>query len=116
VILNLLSNAIKFSPEDGKISIKINRKKSKKLNNVAETVEITVQDEGMGIPKDQLELVFDQFEQSSNTNSNAGGTGLGLAISKKIIESHNGLIWAESPPEGKTFGAVLYIQLPAINS
>ncbi len=116
VILNLLSNAIKFSPEDGKISINIIRKKSKKLNNVAETVEITVQDEGMGIPKDQLELVFDQFEQSSNTNSNAGGTGLGLAISKKIIESHNGLIWAESPPEGKTFGAVLYIQLPAINS
>lgn len=65
-------------------------------------------DEGVGIPEDELESVFDKFIQSSKTKTNAGGTGLGLAISKEIIELHNGKIWAESKPgEGARFSFIL---------
>jgi len=61
-----------------------------------------LQDEGVGIPHEELDSVFDKFVQSSKTQNNAGGTGLGLAICKEIIEAHGGEIWAENRPEGGT--------------
>lgn len=95
VIVNLLSNAFKFSNEDNgevKISTHVNQNK----------VEISVEDNGKGIEKDELIAIFNKFYQSKNqTLLKPIGSGLGLAISKQIIESHNGKIWAEnSIPHG----------------
>ncbi len=102
VFINLLSNAIKFTPDGKKISVTC---------DVADTeyVVIGVEDEGIGIPEDELEKVFDKFIQSSKTKTGAGGTGLGLAISKEIVEAHGGSIWAESNASG---GASFKIKLP----
>ena len=90
VIINLLSNAIKFSNEEnGKVLINtyVNE------NNI----EISVEDNGKGILKDELHAIFNKFYQSKNqTILKPVGSGLGLAISKQIIESHNGNIWAEN--------------------
>ncbi len=104
VITNLLSNAFKFTPEGKKIYIDF-----LPINDLDQpAIQVVFQDQGVGIPEDELESVFDKFIQSSKTKTNAGGTGLGLAISKEIIELHNGKIWAESKPgEGARFSFVL---------
>ena len=57
-------------------------------------------DEGLGIPEEELELIFDKFVQSSKTKSGAGGTGLGLAISREIVEQHGGFIAASHNAAG----------------
>jgi len=95
VIINLLSNAIKFSSkEKGRVSVftYINKKK----------IEVSVEDNGKGIEKDDLISIFNKFYQSKNqTILKPVGSGLGLAISKQIIESHKGKIWAENiKPQG----------------
>lgn len=105
VVSNLLSNAIKFSPEGKLIEINLNESE---LENLEEdkapvpAISLSISDEGIGIPKDELELVFDKFSQSSKSTTGAGGTGLGLAISKAIIEGHGGTIIAANRPEGGT--------------
>ncbi|MBU2511960.1 HAMP domain-containing protein [bacterium] len=101
VIRNLLSNAIKFSKKDDEIFIRVDNE-----NNF---VNLSVIDSGIGIPEDELELVFDKFVQSSKTKTGAGGTGLGLSICRKIIADHDGKIWAENNPNG---GAIFTFQLP----
>ena len=108
VFINLLSNAIKFSDEGKNITISCD---DSTLKNSPESpaLMITIADQGHGIPKDELETVFDPFSQSSITNTGAGGTGLGLPICRRIIEEHKGEIWAE-PNEGG--GTLLIIQLP----
>ena len=112
VITNLLSNAIKFSPAGGAIRCSFapdniaNRAGTQKVA----AVRFCMEDEGVGIPADELELVFDQFIQSSKTATGAGGTGLGLAICHEIIEGHNGRIWAESQDGGH--GARFQFVLP----
>ncbi len=89
VLTNLLSNALKFSePEKGTITVLAHHKK--------ETVEIIVEDNGKGIPKEDVNYIFDKFYQSKHQNIKKPiGSGLGLAISKKIIESHKGKIWVD---------------------
>jgi PAS domain S-box-containing protein len=101
VIRNLLGNAIQFSPDGGRIEIAVARRDS--------FVVVTVRDHGIGIPKQELEAVFDKFIQSSKTRSGAGGTGLGLAICREIVAAHGGRIWAEAPDDG---GARLVVELP----
>jgi len=101
VISNLLSNAIKFSETNGKVEIL--------LKNENDTLLISIKDSGMGIPEDELEIIFDKFTQSSKTTSESGGTGLGLSISKQIIADHNGRIWAENNKDG---GSTFHIVLP----
>jgi len=86
VLANLLTNAIKFSPEGGKISIRVERAAGQALCWVADT--------GPGIPGDMLELVFERFWQAGTNDRR--GLGLGLYISRCIIEAHGGTIWAES--------------------
>lgn len=104
VFINLFSNAIKFTAEGKKISVRCYAEPSDK-----KTMVIAVQDEGMGIPEDELRTVFDKFVQSSKSKTGAGGTGLGLAICREIIHAHKGIIWAENNTgEGTTF----YVQLP----
>ena len=114
VIRNLLSNAIKFTPKDKHVAISMSsgelqlgqRSTDKK---VVSALIVSVKDEGVGIPENELESVFDKFIQSSKTKTGAGGTGLGLAICKEIIIAHNGKIWAENNPEG---GATFSFMLP----
>lgn len=88
VITNLLSNAIKFSPKGGCISIDIER--------VDKQLSLVLQDEGVGIPSDEMTDIFNAFIQSSKIAAGTSGTGLGLAISQNIIEQHGGKIWAEN--------------------
>ncbi|WP_343914761.1 sensor histidine kinase [Aquimarina litoralis] len=89
VLTNLLSNALKFSDEKtGKIRVQVRQKK--------QTVEIIVEDNGKGVPKEEMNYIFDKFYQSKYQNIKKPiGSGLGLAISKKIVESHNGKIWID---------------------
>ena len=96
VILNLLSNAIKFTDEETAINIFYF------VDN--EKVNISICDEGIGMPEDELEQIFDKFVQSKKTKTGAGGTGLGLAICKEIIDGHKGKIWAtNNVGDGSTF-------------
>jgi len=110
VITNLLSNALKFSPEESTITLSftddllVTKGKAK-----LPALRFTVQDQGVGIPVDELDTVFDKFIQSSKTKSTAGGTGLGLAISKEIIEAHGGQVSAENNPTG---GATFFFTIP----
>ena len=104
VFINLLSNAIKFTDKGGKIKIVL----ADSEVNTDNAVLLSVEDQGPGIPENELEAIFDKFIQSSQTNTGAGGTGLGLAICQEIIQIHHGEIWAENSQGG----AVFYILLP----
>ena len=111
VLRNLFSNSMKFT-EAGK-EIRIEAKKDTVTLNGRQQpiILISVIDQGVGIPKGELETVFDKFIQSSNTNTGAGGTGLGLAICKQIVDAHTGAsIWAESNPGG---GVIFTLRLLA---
>jgi len=93
VFTNLLSNAFKFTPEGGKVTIEARNSESGNF------VEIAVKDTGIGIAKEDLQRVFDKFQQMRPSGSKAKkvkGTGLGLAIVKGIVEAHGGKIWVES--------------------
>ena len=114
VIRNLLSNAIKFTPEGRRVFVRLNAgalKAGQRREDVATVaaVQLSVVDEGVGIPAEELEVVFDKFVQSSKTKSGAGGTGLGLAICREIVHQHGGRLWAENNPEG---GARFVMLLP----
>ncbi len=101
VMRNLLSNAIRYTPEEKSIEILFKQ-------NLITSLQVSVRDQGLGIPENELTSVFDKFTQSSKTKTGAGGTGLGLAICQKIIAAHNGKIWAENNPEGgATFNFIL---------
>ncbi len=100
IMTNLLSNALRFTPKDGKILIK-----AIKTGNY---VQISVADNGIGIPYEYQNKIFDKFFQVAS-NLNTGGTGLGLSISKEIVRAHGGTIWVESEP-GK--GSTFYFTLP----
>jgi len=85
VFTNLLSNAIKFSPDGGTVTVT--------LAAAGHDLQVTVQDEGIGIPSDQLKHMFEKFYRFDNTyKRKIGGTGLGLAICRKIIDKHGGEI------------------------
>lgn len=105
VLRNLLSNAIKFSPEQGVITVS--------LMQHGPDMVVTVRDQGIGIPEEELGVIFDKFVQSSHTKSGAGGTGLGLAICHEIVSAHGGCIWAENGLEG---GAVFTFTIPLAHS
>jgi two-component system, OmpR family, sensor histidine kinase VicK len=101
-ITNLLSNAIKFSSTDGTVWLTAQSQPNTNLL-------FSVQDQGQGIPSDKLESIFERFQQVDSSDSRRkGGTGLGLTICRKIIEQHEGKIWAESIlGEGSTFSFTL---------
>lgn len=117
VIVNLLQNAVSFSPKRGTITVSAGR--------IGDDVEIVVEDEGPGIPPDNLERIFDRF-YTDRPGEDAFGknSGLGLNISQQIVTAHGGRIWAENrkgPPRrggrasGKR-GARFIIRLPAANT
>lgn len=102
VLTNLLGNAAKFTPEGKSVALRVRTE--------AGQVSLTVRDEGVGIPEEEKEQIFDSFYQSSRTNTGAGGTGLGLAICRNIVTAHYGRIWAENNKQGA--GASFNIKLP----
>ena len=107
VIWNLLSNAIKFTPNDGRVTLEIERQD--------EFVEIRVRDTGVGIKEDFLPHVFDRFRQADASSIRKfGGLGLGLAIVRHITEMHGGTVDVFSEGEGK--GSVFTVRLPLISS
>ncbi|MFO1320235.1 MAG: PAS domain-containing protein [Burkholderiales bacterium] len=99
---NLLSNAIKFTPAGRKVRLTLADDVLRAADGpgTVAALAVRVSDEGVGVPEDELEAVFDKFIQSSKTKSGAGGTGLGLAISREIVLQHGGLIWAANNPDG----------------
>lgn len=85
----LLENAIKFSPNGGQVQVT--------LREGAEVIYLKIADEGIGIPADQINRIWDRFYQTdASTTRRFGGTGVGLAVVKQIVEAHGGQVWAES--------------------
>ncbi len=102
VLTNLLSNAIKFSPAASTVRIF--------TEATADSILFKVADEGRGIPVDQLDTIFDRFQQVEPSDARQkGGTGLGLAICRSIVQQHSGSIWAQ---RNLGSGTTLYVMLP----
>ena len=101
VIDNILNNAIKYSPDGGRITVT--------MKTTDDQMILSISDQGLGIPKQDLPRIFDRFYRVDRARSRAqGGTGLGLAIAKEIIKQHKGFIWAKSEyGKGSTFTIVL---------
>lgn len=135
VMWNLLSNAVKFTPQGGRVEIRLKQvggweklTTSSSLTTSHQSLElkpqaiapssyaqITVIDTGKGIKPDFLPYVFDRFRQEdSSITRNAGGLGLGLGIVKHLVELHGGSVNAESPGEGQ--GATFTVRLPLVNT
>ena len=108
VIDNILNNAIKYSPDGGKITVS--------MKTTDDQMILSISDQGLGIPKQDLPKIFDRFYRVDRARSRAqGGTGLGLAIAKEIIKQHNGFIWAKSEyGKGSTFTIVLPYEKDAV--
>lgn len=102
VLDNIISNAIKYSPEGGEIVVKVVEEKHQLLTKIS--------DEGVGIPEEKLDKIFDRFYRADKARSRQlGGTGLGLAIAKDLIEAHDGEVWAESK---ENEGTMITFRLP----
>jgi signal transduction histidine kinase len=101
VILNLLDNARKYSEPNTKIAVKVRQEDGK--------VHIKVQDEGKGIPEEDLPRIFERFYRVDKSRTRAlGGTGLGLAIVKQLVDAHGGTVGVTSSPKiGTTFEIIL---------
>jgi CheY-like chemotaxis protein len=109
IISNLLSNAIKFTPPDGKIIVHLNRI-SKHKNDF---LSLKIKDNGPGIPKDEIENIFNRFYQVENSSPrDEKGTGIGLSLSKEFVELMGGMIRVESDVK---MGCTFIIEIPVTN-
>ncbi len=124
VIFNLISNSLKFTPDSGNISLEAKvidkgflRDKPVDFHATPENVSylmVSVKDSGIGIAQEDIERIFKEFEQvDSSYTRKFEGTGLGLSISSKIVELHNGFIWAESKGQGE--GSMFSFAIPLAN-
>ena len=131
ILYNLLSNAVKFTPDGGAVSLhafSLRRKNGgfaldngrnmfvpahirNKITESGSFLMLMVEDTGIGINKENTDLIFEPFEQAeSAANRRFQGTGLGLSLTKKLVEIHTGAIWAESRGENK--GSIFNVMLP----
>jgi two-component system phosphate regulon sensor histidine kinase PhoR len=122
VVVNLLTNAIRYSPDGGPIAIAIGTLDDLSadttlpagLDRTAHAAFVRVRDQGLGIPSDQLDAIFDRFHRThadADADTDARhGMGLGLYISREIVERHGGHLWATSPGPGH--GATFTFTLP----
>ncbi|WP_440951550.1 sensor histidine kinase [Methanococcoides sp. FTZ1] len=102
ILHNLLSNAVKFNSDGGAVNIN--------AGTLGEMMHITIKDDGIGIPKEQLPHLYEKFYQvDGSTKRLYGGTGLGLALTKKLVSLHEGQMWVESE-RGK--GTTVHVMLP----
>jgi two-component system phosphate regulon sensor histidine kinase PhoR len=103
ILINLLDNAIKYTPEGGRVIVSVVEKDSK-------DIQFSVEDNGIGIPKEDLSRIFERFYRVDKGRSKElGGTGLGLSIVKHLVQAHGGRVWVESQ-RGK--GSTFYFTFP----
>ena len=119
IFSNLVSNSLKFTPQDGTINVKAEVILSSEIDKTklispyidlkGQYIKISVQDNGIGIKKEDIPKIFDKFSQiETSLNRNKGGVGLGLTITKQLIDSHLGAIWVDSEEKkGSCFNVVL---------
>ena len=102
VIMNLIGNANKFTPDGGTITLQVD---NTPVDDNHSCLQVAVIDTGIGVAEDQMDSLFDSFEQADGSISRRfGGSGLGLSICKRLIEMMDGKIWIESAPgEGSSF-------------
>jgi len=126
ILYNLLSNAVKFSPNGGRVTVFgeiLRRGEGRWTDRGREGIpasvaggdgswlKITVRDTGIGIPREDLERIFEPFEQGDSSNTRRfQGTGLGLSLTRKLVELHGGAVWAQSPGPGQ--GATMSFVIP----
>jgi signal transduction histidine kinase len=103
IVRNLVGNAIRYSPEGGPVRVRAERD--------GPSLRVSVADQGIGIPPDRIERIFEKFYRVDNElTRRVSGTGLGLAISRELVEAHDGRLWVESAPgQGSTFHFTLPI-------
>jgi PAS domain S-box-containing protein len=102
VLYNLLANAVKFTPEGGAIHLEVEEIPDDGSGGQGRGLQVSVRDTGIGIKAADLERIFNSFEQADCSASRSyDGTGLGLALSRRLVELHDGRIWAESRGEGQ---------------
>jgi two-component system sensor histidine kinase KdpD len=107
VLQNLLTNAMKYSPDGGRIDVKATIERRELVVSVA--------DQGLGMPRSELDKIFDRFHRvGGEVSRRIGGTGLGLAICKGLVEAHGGRIWADSQGEGA--GSTFSFALPLLHT
>ncbi len=110
VVINLLSNSIKFTPERGRIEVRLERIEG----SGRPQAQITVADTGQGIDAAFLPQVFDRYRQASRSPAGRQeGLGIGLAVVRSLVELHGGTVRAESPGEG--LGATFIVRLPLVD-
>jgi two-component system sensor histidine kinase BaeS len=104
VLRNLLDNALRHTPRGGMVRVQ--------ASTASDSVQLSVEDSGPGVPGDELERIFDRFyrgEPSRHRDSSTPGAGLGLAIARGLVQAHRGRIWAEPSPLG---GVSVQIRIP----
>jgi signal transduction histidine kinase len=105
IIYNLLANAVKFTPDGGRVHLE--------AELAGGFVQVSIEDTGIGIKKDDLQRIFEPFEQAESCLSRRfQGTGLGLSLTRSMVELHGGKIWAESEGEGK--GSRFFFLMPPV--
>lgn len=113
ILTNLIGNAIKFTSEGGTIRLRAEPYQEDKSTNSPDKIAISVEDNGIGIPPEHLDKIFEKFHQvDGSLHRSVGGTGLGLAITKGLVEAHQGKIWVKSQV-GK--GSIFTFTLPLYN-
>lgn len=117
VFHHLVANAIQFSPTDSKIWIEVKLQEGKTPID-SPHVLISVKDQGQGIPPEQLDKIFEQFQQGDASDTRRpGGVGLGLTICQNIVQQHQGCLWVESSiGQGSTFYLTLPVQRVAVQA
>jgi signal transduction histidine kinase len=109
VVLNLLTNAIKYSPEGGEVIVTLDREE----RATGAWAIVSVRDQGIGIPPDDVPHIFERFYRASNVGDGIRGTGLGLAGAQQIVQQHGGEIEADSLPG---LGTTIIVRLPMESS
>jgi signal transduction histidine kinase len=106
VLTNLVGNALKFSPDGGVITVGARQE--------GEFVVVYVADEGIGVPPQEHERIFERFYQVDGSTTRFPGTGLGLTIVKEFVEGHGGRVWVQSPtlPGEPGHGSTFYFSIP----